>query len=135
MKTSYEEYKYFEILPPVVAKLPWTHNYVLIEKVKDINIRLWYAEKCFENGWSKNILLHQIELKLYNKQVSSTKLTNFEDKLSITKSELAKNIIKDPYIFELENIKEKIYEKDVENAMLEKIKNIILKLGKRGLVS
>lgn len=130
MKTFYEEYKHFEILPTALAKLPWSHNYLLIEKIKNKEIRLWYAERCLQNGWSYSVLNHQIELKLYNRQVSSTKLTDFEDKLSITQSELAKNIIKDPYIFELENIKEKIYEKDVENAMLEKIKNILLELGK-----
>lgn len=103
MKTFYEEYKDFEILPPAVAKLPWTHNYILIEKIKDVNIRIWYAEKCFENGWSKNVLLHQIELELYDRQVTPTKFTNFENKLSIIQSELAKDIIKNPYIFELEN--------------------------------
>lgn len=50
MKTFYEEYKDFKILPPAVAKLPWTHNYLLIEKIKDKEIRLWYAEQCYQNG-------------------------------------------------------------------------------------
>lgn len=67
MKMFYEEYKGFEILPVPLAKLPWSHNYLLIEKIKDINIRLWYAEKCFKNGWSKVVLVHQIDLRLYER--------------------------------------------------------------------
>lgn len=50
MKKFYEEYKDLSNLPPAVAKLPWTHNCILLEKVKDDNIRNWYAEKCIENG-------------------------------------------------------------------------------------
>lgn len=130
MKAFYEEYKDFGILPPVVAKLPWTHNYLLIEKIKDIETRLWYASKCIENGWSKIMLLHKIELQLYNRQVLSSKLTNFEDKLSIPQSKMANELLKDPYIFELENIKEASDEKAIENAMLERIKNVLLELGK-----
>ena len=46
MKAFYEQYKDFLILPPVVAELPWTHNYILLEKVKDKDKRIWYAEEC-----------------------------------------------------------------------------------------
>lgn len=130
MKTFYEEYKNFEILPMPLAKLPWSHNYLLIERIKDINIRLWYAEKCFENGWAHSVLDYQIDLKLYERQALSNKLTNFDKTLPLVQSELAKNIMKDPYIFELENIKERVQEKEIENAMMEKIKNVLLELGK-----
>lgn len=81
MKSFYEQYKDFSILPPVVAELPWTHNYILIEKIKNRDKRLWYAEECLINGWSKSILVHQIELKLYERQKVSNKLTNFKDKM------------------------------------------------------
>lgn len=117
-------------MPPAVAKLPWTHNCILLEKVKDDNIRNWYAEKCIENGWAKSVLDHQIDLQLYERQAISEKLTNFENKLPIPQSELARDVIKDPYIFELEGIKENAVEKDIENAMMEKIKNVLLELGK-----
>ena len=60
-------------LPPLVAKLPWTHNTILIDKVKDKEKRSWYAEKTFENGWSKTVLDHQIDLKLYERQADSSK--------------------------------------------------------------
>lgn len=130
MKKFYEKYKNLSILPPTVAKLPWTHNCILLEKVKNDNIRNWYAEKCIENGWTKNVLDHQIDLKLYERQSIAEKLTNFENKLPATQSELAREVIKDPYIFELEGIKEEVTEKDIENAMMEKVKNVLLELGK-----
>ena len=130
MKKFYEEYKDLSILPTALAKLPWSHNMLLLDKVKDLEIRKWYAEKCFENGWSHTVLEHQIDSGVYERQVLAEKLTNFNEKLPLPQSELARNIMKDPYIFELEGIKDDYIEKDIENAMLEKIKNILLELGK-----
>lgn len=130
MKKFYEEYKDLSNLPMALAKLPWSHNNLLLDKIKELNVREWYAEKCFENGWSHTVLNHQIDLQLYERQAISEKLTNFENKLPIPQSELARDVIKDPYIFELEGIKENAVEKDIENAMMEKIKNVLLELGK-----
>lgn len=129
MKKFYEEYKDLSNLPMALAKLPWSHNNLLLDKIKELNVREWYAEKCFENGWSHTVLDHQIDLQLYERQAISEKLTNFENKLPIPQSELARDVIKDPYIFELEGIKENAAEKDIENAMMEKIKNVLLELG------
>ena len=131
MKKFYEEYCDLPNLPPAVANLSWTHNYVLIEKVKDINKRIWYAKKAFENSWSKVVLNHQIELQLYERQADNEKkLNNFSKKLPILQGELAKDMLKDPYIFEISGLKERAIEKDIENAMIEKIRNIILEFGK-----
>lgn len=130
MKAFYNEYKKIENLPPAVAKLPWSHNYTLIEKVKDIEKRIWYGEKCYENGWSKDVLIHQIDSNLYLRQNKVKKLNNFDKKLSALNSELAKEMMKDPYIFELTNVNENIIEKDIENAMIEKTKNLLLEFGK-----
>ncbi len=106
MKAFYEQYKDFSILPPAVAELPWTHNYILLEKIKDRDKRLWYANECLKNGWSKSILIHQIELELYERQILANKFTNFNKKIKFKKnSDLATEIIKDPYIFELEGLK------------------------------
>lgn len=124
-------YKTISILPTPLAKLPWSFNCLLIDKVTDIDKRLWYAEKCIENGWSHVVLEHQIDLNLYERQADpSCKLTNFSDRLPVSQSELSRNIIKDPYIFELVGLKEKIVEKDIENAMLEQIKTVLIELGK-----
>ena len=131
MRAFYEEYKNFAILPPPVADLPWTHNYILLEKVKDLNERFWYASECLNNGWSKTFLLHQIELCLYDRMINVKKMTNFSNNLLLKEnSKIANEIIKDPYIFELEGLKDNYVEKDLEEKMLEKIKNILLELGK-----
>ncbi len=131
MRKFYVTYSDLSNLPPTVANLPWTHNFVLIEKVKDVEKRFWYATKCLENGWSKTVLEHQIELELYERQAdSSKKLTNYANRLPSPQSELSRDIIKDPYIFELAGLQEKIVERDIEQAMLEQIKTVLLELGK-----
>ena len=131
MKAFYEEYKKFSILPLAVAELPWTHNYILIEKVKDMDKRLWYAEECLDNGWSKIVLVHQIELELYERKKQTKKFTNFNKNIEIKyNSELANEIIKDPYVFELEGLKRNYKEKELEEQMILKIKSILLEFGK-----
>jgi len=130
MRVFYKEYKDISKLPVVLAKLPWTHNYTLIEKEKDKTKRIWYAEKCLENGWSQTVLIHQIDSNLYQRQKENIKLSNFHDKIPLRQSEMAKNMMKDPYIFELSNLKETAIEKDIEESMLERIKNLLLEFGK-----
>lgn len=130
MRVFYKEYKDITNLPVVLANLPWTHNYTLIEKEKDKNKRIWYAEKCLENGWTQTVLIHQIDSNLYQRQKENIKLSNFEDRISLRQSELAKAMMKDPYIFELSNLKENAMEKDIEELLLEKIKNLLLEFGK-----
>lgn len=131
MKKFYTVYKDSPILPTSLAKLPWSFNCLLIDKVNDLDKRIWYAEKCIENGWSHVVLDHQIDLQLYERQAdSSKKLTNFESRLPSPQSELSRDIIKDPYIFELAGLQEKIVERDIETAMLEQIKTVLLELGK-----
>ena len=130
MRVFYKEYKNLQNLPMTLANLPWSHNYTLIEKVKNIDKRMWYANKCLENGWSHTILVYQIESDLYQRQKENPKLTNFKDKMSVVRSELARDMMKDPYIFELSSLKEKAIETDIENAMLERIKNLLLEFGK-----
>lgn len=77
IRKFYVTYGDLSNLPPAVANLPWTHNIILIEKVKDLDKRVWYAQKCIENGWSKVVLEHQIDLRLYERQAdASRKLTN-----------------------------------------------------------
>lgn len=114
-----------------MAELPWTHNYILLEKIKDINKRLWYANKCLNNGWSKSLLMHQIELQLYERKRLSHKFTNFNQKFELkNNSDLANEIIKDPYIFELEGLKKNYLEKELEEHMITKIRDVLLELGK-----
>ena len=82
-------------LPQAVAEIPWGHNAVLVEKVKETQIRLWYAQQTIEHGWSRAVLVHQIESSLYERQGKA--LTNFEQALPAPQSDLARELIKDPY--------------------------------------
>ena len=131
MRKFYVTYGDLANLPMPLANLPWSFNCLLIDKVKDIEKRIWYAEKCNENGWSFVVLDHQIDLALYERQADPTKkLNNYSEILPSPQSELSRDILKDPYIFELSGLKERIFEKDVEKSMLEQIKTVLLELGK-----
>ena len=131
MRKFYETYGDISNLPPAVAKLPWTHNSILVERIENPNKRIWYAEKCLENGWNKVVLDHQIDLDLYDRQSdNSKKLTNFYEQLPEVQGELAVDVIKDPYIFELAGLNSKSKELDIEKAMIERIKSVLLELGK-----
>lgn len=130
MRVFYKEYKDLQNLPPIVANLPWTHNYILLEKVKESKKRLWYAKQCLDSGWSKIVLIHQIESDLYQRQKDNPKLTNFKKIMQVNESELARDMLKDPYIFELANLKDKSTEINIENAMIERIKDLLLEFGK-----
>jgi len=128
MKAFYEEYKDDSEFLHLGAKLPWKHNIALIEKIKDKNIRKWYMEKCLEEGWSKSILIYQIDTNLYQRQVKSVKHNNFNLTLK-ENSDLANNMLKEPYVFDLIELSENYKEKELENKMIERLKNVLLELG------
>lgn len=130
MKRFYLEYKDEEILPPAVAKLPWTHNIMLIEKIKDKNIRFWYANEAANGNWSKVVLDHQIDMKLYERKALLDKKNNFKNTLIEPQSDLANDLQKDPYIFNLPLLKEKYVEKELEESMVERIRDVLLEFGK-----
>lgn len=123
------EYPDCEFVQQLVAQIPWGHNIVLIEKIENMDIRTWYAEKICENGWSRSVLIHQIETHLYERQVVTKKITNFENKLPSPQSELAAQTIKDPYVFDFIPFKENIVEKDIEKAMIKDITALLLEFG------
>ena len=128
MKSFYNEYKDDGEFVQLVAQLPWKHNITLMQKVKDKEIRKWYMGKCLEEGWSDNILVYQIDTNLYNRQVKAIKHNNFNLTLK-QNTDLANNIMKEPYVFDLIELTNDYKEKELENKMLEKIKNILLELG------
>lgn len=131
MRKFYDTYKDISNLPMALAKLPWSFNCLLIDKVKEENKRIWYAEKCLENGWSHVVLDHQIDLQLFERQANKkNKLSNFESQLAPVQGELAIDMMKDPYVFELTGTKEKMLEKDIEIAMMENVKSVLLEMGR-----
>ena len=98
MRLFYEEYADDENWQQLVAKLPWGHNLLLIEKIKDKNTRKIYAENAIKNGWSRNVLALQIESKFHQRIGKSN--NNFSFLLPPNDSDLVNNTVKDPYIFE-----------------------------------
>lgn len=122
-------YNNIEFVQQVVAQIPWGHNVILLDKIEDDAIREWYAKKTIENGWSRNVLVHQIESKLYERQAVATKVTNFDKLLPAPQSELALQTMKDPYVFDFIPFKEDMLERDIENALIKQITSFLLELG------
>jgi len=118
-----------EILQEVLAKLSWYHVVTLMDKVKERPVLLWYAQQSVENGWSRNVLVHQIESNLYARQATADKISNFENRLSAPQSELATQMMKDPYIFDFIPFKADMLERDIENAMVAEVTKLLLELG------
>lgn len=128
MKLFYQEYKDNQNLQQFVAKLPWCHNILLIEKIKKNEIRKIYAEATIKNGWSRNVLAMQIESN-YHLRIG-TNINNFNNLLSSSDSYLVNNSFKDPYIFDFITLHQDYREKELEEALLTKIRDVLLELGK-----
>jgi len=129
MKKFAEEYSDFEFVQLVTAQITWTHNVLLLDKIKDIEIRKWYINETVINGWSVNVLEMQINSKLYERQAISEKVSNFKNTLPDVQSDLALQTMKDPYIFDFISLKGKVKELEIENAMINKIKDVLIELG------
>ena len=119
-----------EFLQGVLANLSWNHNQLLLDKIKSNNERKWYANKVLENGWSTTVLVHQVELKLYERQaIPETKTTNFDNTLPSPNNEQAKQLLKDPYIFDFISSNEDLKELDIERELTSNITKLLLELG------
>jgi len=118
-----------ENLQEPLADLTWYHLQTLMDKISDKNIYLWYANKALENGWSRNILLHQIETKLYERQALPGKATNFDHALPSPQSELARDTLKNPYVFDFIEIRDDIIEREIENELVANIAKTLIELG------
>ncbi len=141
-----------EILPPPVAKLqsleiiteqsvqpiethlarhclelPWAHNNVLIEKVKDRQQRLWYMRQTIEHGWSRDVLSDQIRTKLHERQGQA--ITNFAKTLPPVQSDLAQQSLKDPYIFDFLTLEDTFRERELETALVRHLQDFLVELG------
>lgn len=128
MRLFYEEYKDDEKWQQLVAKLPWGHNLLLIEKIKDKDIRKIYAESAIKNGWSRSVLSIQIESE-FHKRIGNSN-NNFDKLLPPKDSDLVNNTIKDPYIFDFITLHQDYKEKELEDVLLTKIRDVLLELGK-----
>ncbi|MDM8520302.1 PDDEXK nuclease domain-containing protein [Anaerolineales bacterium HSG6] len=114
-------------LPHLVLQLPWTHNILLIQKVKDRSIRLWYMQQTLQNGWSRDTLKAMIKTDLYARQGNA--ITNFETRLPNPQSDLAQQTLKDPYIFDFLTLAEPFNERELETELIKHLEKFLLELG------
>jgi predicted nuclease of restriction endonuclease-like (RecB) superfamily len=115
------------IVQQVVGQIPWGHNVRLLELVKDPEERLWYIRAAIQHGWSRNVLVLQIESGLFRRQGKA--VTNFSATLPAPQSDLAQQLIKDPYNFDFLTLTTEAQERDLERGLLEHLRQFLLELG------
>lgn len=115
------------ILQQLVAKIPWGHNLLLMERVKDRSVRLWYMQQTISQGWSRNILAAMIDSRLHERQGQS--ITNFSSHLPSPQSDLAQQTLRDPYIFDFLTLEEPFRERELETGLIRHLENFLLELG------
>ncbi|MDL2259263.1 PDDEXK nuclease domain-containing protein [Deltaproteobacteria bacterium OttesenSCG-928-K17] len=108
-------------------QLPWGHNIILIEKVKDLAARLWYMEQTVNGGWSRDTLAMFIRSEAFSRRGQAA--NNFSDKLPSPQSELAASLLKDPYIFDFLTIEEPFHERELETELIRHVEKFLLELG------
>jgi predicted nuclease of restriction endonuclease-like (RecB) superfamily len=113
--------------PGAVAQIPWGQNIELITKLKSPLQRLWYAQQTTTNGWSRNMLVHWIESDLYSRQGRA--ITSFKNALPEAQSDLANEIVRDPYNFDFLTLRDQAAERELEDGLLAHIRKFLIELG------
>lgn len=116
-----------ELMQRTVAQIPWRSNLALLEKLKDPDLRVWYAQQTLTNGWSKDILALQIDAALHLRVGQST--NNFELTLPPLDSDMASQVFKDPYLFDFLGTTQVRKEAELENRLIEHLEKFLLELG------
>jgi predicted nuclease of restriction endonuclease-like (RecB) superfamily len=111
----------------VLAQLPWYHQLALLDKLGTEDDRRWYAAKALEHGWSRNVLVMQIETGARRR--SAQAVTNFNERLPAPLSDLARESLKDPYRFDFLGLTDEAQERDIESALVRHISRFLLELG------
>ena len=127
MKTFAEAWPEDSILQQAAAKLPWFHNCIILDKITAPDERLWYVQAAIEYGWSRNILVMQIESSLYRRQGKAT--TNFHTTLPKPQSDLAHQLLKDPCNFDFLTLSRDAHERELETGLVAHIQKFLLELG------
>ncbi len=115
------------IVQQLAAQIPWFHNCVLLDQVREPVPREWYVRATIEHGWGRNVLVHQIESDLYGRRGKA--MTNFGRTLPATQSELAGQVLKDPYNLDFLGLSEDVAERGLERSLLEHLERFLLELG------
>ena len=127
MRAFADAYPELQIVQQLVAQIPWGHNVRILDAVKDPDERLWYVRQTIENGWSRNVLMIQLKSKLFQRQGKA--VTNFEATLPAPQSDLAKQTLKDPYLFDFLSLGKEAQERAVEKELVNHITKFLLELG------
>jgi len=115
-------------LPEVVTQIPWGHNILLMERVKDLSARLWYVRQSFVQGWGRDTLALQIKNAAYVRQGGA--VTNFQKTLPSVHSNLAQQLLKDLYLFDFLTLEEPFHERELETGLIRHIEKFLLELGR-----
>ena len=120
----------FELLDKIniLTQIPWGHHTLIIQKIKNQEEAIFYINETIENNWSRSVLEYQIETNLYSRQGKA--ISNFKNTLPKPDSDLAQQLLKDPYNFDFLSLTEKAKEKDLENKLIKHISDFLLELGK-----
>jgi len=116
-----------ENLQQHVAEIPWGHNILLMEKVKDLSTRLWYVQQTIEQGWSRDTLTAMIKGKAHERQGAA--VSNFSTRLPAPQADLAQQMIKDPYLFDFLTLEEPFHERELETGLVRHLEKFLLELG------
>jgi predicted nuclease of restriction endonuclease-like (RecB) superfamily len=119
MRAMADAYPDKTIVQQLVAQIPWGHNVRILDAVHNSREREWYLQKTLEHGWSRSILEHHMETRLYRRQGKA--VTNFQRTLPPPRSDLAQQVLKDPYNFDFLTLSEEAIERDVEKGLLRHI--------------
>jgi predicted nuclease of restriction endonuclease-like (RecB) superfamily len=129
MRKFAASYRSISIVQQLAAQIPWFHNCALLDRVADEKERIWYISQTIKNGWSRNVLVHQIESRLHERQKATLKVTNFRRTLVPPQSHLAQATIKDPYVFDFLAISQDARELELQNELVRHIAKFLLELG------
>ncbi|MDZ7699800.1 MAG: PDDEXK nuclease domain-containing protein [Deltaproteobacteria bacterium] len=110
-----------------IVRIPWGHNIAIIQKCSTVEQALFYVRKTLENNWSRSVLIHQIESDLFAR--SGKAITNFDKTLPAPQSDLAREIIKDPYNFDFLTLTEDFTERELEKGLINHITRFLMELG------
>lgn len=116
------------IVQQLAAQLPWTHHQLLLDKTNSLSERAFYIKQAAENGWSRSILSHQLSSQLHLRQGNT--INNFEQALPPAQSQLARETLKNPYVFNFLTSSDLVREIGMEKALIRHIKNFMLELGR-----
>lgn len=127
MKAFYDAYQGVEKLAPVVREIAWSHNIIILERCSDPLEREFYIRMTRKFGWSKNVLIHQIENQSYEKSLLGQ--TNFDQSLTPEQRAQAKLAVKDEYIFDFLELSEEHGELELERALIAKVEHFLRAMG------